>query len=209
MNGLRYAVACSILAVSLCAIVLTAAVLVQAYTTSSLESQTIQAVDAAVQNDPNGGFPIASGSVVLMAYTITIPESNLTIPPHFSQFIFGHHELLPNLEKAITGMKTGEEKRVELNSEEAFGPYDESKKIEISKDRLPAEAEPGMMLGTEDGTPCVVVGLSETKATIDFNHPFAGKRVVIDVRILDVEVPPVDELQVQQEESVTGAELRV
>ncbi len=209
MNGLRYAVACSILAVSLCAIVLTAAVLVQAYTTSSLESQTIQAVDAAVQNDPNGGFPIASGSVVLMAYTITISESNLTIPPHFSQFISGHHELLPNLEKAITGMKTGEEKRVELNSEETFGPYDESKKIEISKDRLPAEAEPGMMLATEDGTPCVVVGLSETKATIDFNHPFARKRVVIDVRILDVEVPPVDELQVQQEESVTGAELRV
>ena len=209
MNGLRYAVSCSILAVSLCTIVFTAVVLVQAYTTSSLESHTIQAAYGAVQHDPGGGFPIASGSLVLMAYTITIPESNLTIPPHFSQFISGHHELLPNLEKALAGMKTGEEKRIELNSEEAFGPYDESKTIEISKDRLPEGAEPGMMLTAEDGTPCVLVDLSEDMAKIDFNHPLAGKRVVIDVRILDVEVPSKDELQAQPEESVTGALLRV
>jgi FKBP-type peptidyl-prolyl cis-trans isomerase 2 len=207
MKDLRSAVPIYISIVFVYALVLTVAIVSHVYTDSSLEPQIVPASAGAVQDDP--GLPIAAGTEVLIVYTITIPESNLTIPPHFSQFISGHHELLPNLEKAITGMKTGEEKRVELNSEEAFGPYDESKKIEISKDRLPAEAEPGMMLATEDDTPCVVVDLSETKATIDFNHPFAGKRVVIDVRILDVEVPPVDELQVQQEESVTGAELRV
>ena len=207
MKDLRSAVPIYISIVFVYALVLTLVVVSHVYTDSSLEPQIVAASAGAVQDDP--GLPITVGTEVLIVYTISIPEYNLTIPSNFSRFAPGHHELLPYLEKAITGMKKGEAKRVDLGSDEAFGPYDESKQVEISKDRLPAEAEPGMMLATEDGTPCVVVGLSETKATIDFNHPFAGKRVVIDVRILDVEVPPVDELQVQQEESVTGAELRV
>jgi FKBP-type peptidyl-prolyl cis-trans isomerase 2 len=207
MKGLQSAVPIYISMVLVYALVLTLVVVSHVYTDSWLEPQIVPASAGAVQDD--SGLPIAAGTEVLIVYTITIPEYNLTIPSNFSRFAPGHHELLPHLEKAITGMKKGEAKRVDLDSDEAFGPYDESKQVEISKDRLPAEAEPGMMLATEDGTPCVVVGLSETKATIDFNHPFARKRVVIDVRILDVEVPPVDELQVQQEESVTGAELRV
>jgi FKBP-type peptidyl-prolyl cis-trans isomerase SlyD len=75
---------------------------------------------------------VQDGMVVLMEFTITVPESQLVIPKNVSQFTPGHNELLPNLEKAITGMKKGQEKRVDLSSEDAFGPYDESKKGIIS-----------------------------------------------------------------------------
>jgi FKBP-type peptidyl-prolyl cis-trans isomerase 2 len=105
-------------------------------------------------------------------------------------------------------MKQGETKRVELSSGEAFGPYDAAKQLEVHKDRLPQDAKPGMVLTTEDGTPCILVAVSDTMATIDFNHPLAGKRVVIDVRILDVTIPPADEWDTQSTE-VTRAPLRV
>ena len=47
---------------------------------------------------------VQDGMVVLMEFTITVPESQLVIPKNVSQFTPGHNELLPNLEKAITGM---------------------------------------------------------------------------------------------------------
>jgi FKBP-type peptidyl-prolyl cis-trans isomerase 2 len=35
---------------------------------------------------------------------------------------------LPALERVVTGMKTGDEKKVELSAEEGFGPYDAKKR---------------------------------------------------------------------------------
>jgi FKBP-type peptidyl-prolyl cis-trans isomerase 2 len=123
-----------------------------------------------------------------MEYTFAIPESDITIPNNFILFEHGHHDLLPNIEKALTGMKRDEEKRIDLSSEEAFGPYDKSKRGEISRDRLPADVQSGMILVTEEGVPFVIVDLVGTTTKIDFNHPLARRHVVIDVRILNVEV---------------------
>jgi len=131
--------------------------------------------------------PVADGATVIIEYSITIPESKLKIPKNVSQFVPGHQEMLPNLEKALTGMKQGEEKRVDLSADEAFGPYDASKKTVISKDHLPADTKPGTVLTTEEGVPFVVVDVSGPEAEVDFNHPLAGKHVIIDVKILEVQ----------------------
>jgi FKBP-type peptidyl-prolyl cis-trans isomerase 2 len=132
---------------------------------------------------------IQDGSVVLMEFTITVPESRLVIPKNVSQFTPGHHEMLPNLEKALTGMKKGDEKRVDLSSDDAFGPYDETKKGVISAESLPPDTKPGTILTTEEGVPFVVTELSGPVASVDFNHPLAGKHLIIDVKILNVESP--------------------
>jgi FKBP-type peptidyl-prolyl cis-trans isomerase 2 len=210
MKGLRCAVSFNNMwIVYLVTLVLALLVVFQLYAKSLTAPQSILMSGGVVREGPADGLPIGAGTVVVMVYTITIPESTLFIPSRFTQFAPGDHELLPNLEVALTGMKQGQTKRVELSSEEAFGPYDAAKQLEVSKDRLPEGAEPGMLLATEDGTPCVLVELSETMAKIDFNHPLAGKRVVIDVRILDVKVPPLDERGLQLDDDVTGAPLRV
>jgi FKBP-type peptidyl-prolyl cis-trans isomerase 2 len=140
---------------------------------------------------------IKDGAVVLMEFTITVPESRIVIPKNVSQFVPGHHELLPNLEKALTGMKKGEEKRVDLSSDDAFGPYDETKKGVISAEHLPPDTQPGTILTTEEGVPFVVTELSGPVASVDFNHPLAGKHLVIDVKILNVELPSGEEEGVQ------------
>ena len=136
-----------------------------------------------------GSPSVRDGAVVLMEFTITVPESRIIIPKNVSQFVPGHHELLPNLEKAITGMKKGEEKRVDLSSDDAFGPYDETKKGVISTENLPPDTKPGTVLTTEEGVPFIVTEMSGLVASVDFNHPLAGKHLVIDVKTLNVELP--------------------
>ncbi len=136
-----------------------------------------------------GSPPVVDGAVVLIEFTIMVPESHIVIRDNVREFVPGHHELLPSLEKALTGMKKGEKKRVGLSADDAFGSYDESKKRVINIDRLPAGVEPGMILETEEGAHFVVVELIGSLAMIDFNHPLAGKPVVFDVKILNVELP--------------------
>jgi len=46
---------------------------------------------------------------------------------------------------------------------------------------------PGTIFTTEEGVPFVVTELSGPVASIDFNHPLAGKHLIIDVKILNVE----------------------
>jgi FKBP-type peptidyl-prolyl cis-trans isomerase 2 len=140
-----------------------------------------------------GSPSVRDGAVVLMEFTITVPESRIIIPKNVSQFVPGHHELLPSLEKALTGMKKGEEKRVDLSSDDAFGPYDETKKGVISTENLPPDTKPGTVLTTEEGVPFIVTEMSGPVASVDFNHPLAGKHLVIDVKILNVELPSGEE----------------
>jgi FKBP-type peptidyl-prolyl cis-trans isomerase 2 len=132
---------------------------------------------------------VADGATVLMEYTITVPEAKIVIPKNVSQFVPGHHDLLPNLEKALAGMKEGEERRVDLSADEAFGPYDETKKAVIAADHLPSDVKPGMVLTTKEGVPFVVMNVTGGEAQVDFNHPLAGKHVIIDVKILEVQPP--------------------
>jgi FKBP-type peptidyl-prolyl cis-trans isomerase 2 len=133
--------------------------------------------------------PVTDGATVLMEYTITVPEARIIIPKNVSQFVPGHHDLLPNLEKALTGMKKGEERRVDLSADEAFGPYDETKKTVMPVDHLPSDVKPGMVLTTKEGVPFVVMNVAGGEAQVDFNHPLAGKHVIIDVKILEVQPP--------------------
>ena len=146
---------------------------------------------------------VQDGMVVLMEFTITVPESQLVIPKNISQFTPGHHELLPNLEKALTGMKKGDEKRVDLPSDDAFGPYDETKKGVISTESLPPGTQPGTIFTTEEGVPFVVTELSGPVASIDFNHPLAGKHLIIDVKILNVESPTQEGMTMEDRPDIT------
>jgi FKBP-type peptidyl-prolyl cis-trans isomerase 2 len=100
-------------------------------------------------------------------------------------------------------MKKGDEKRVDLASEDAFGAYDETKKGVISSESLPPGTQPGTIFTTEEGVPFVVTELSGPVASIDFNHPLAGKHLIIDVKILNVESPTQEGMSVEEGRDIT------
>ena len=130
---------------------------------------------------------IADGKKVVIEFTITVPEEHAIIPKNVAQFVQGQHELLPALESALIGLKPGETKRVDLKPDEAFGPYDERKKMMVTREELPSDLRPGTVLQNREGQPFTVVEVSDSKALIDYNHPLAGKHLVFDVKVLQVE----------------------
>jgi FKBP-type peptidyl-prolyl cis-trans isomerase 2 len=74
---------------------------------------------------------IRDGSTVTIAFTITVPESRLVIPRNVENYISGQGEPLPALEKALNGMEEGQHAHIELQPHQAFGPYDEKKKMTV------------------------------------------------------------------------------
>jgi FKBP-type peptidyl-prolyl cis-trans isomerase SlyD len=130
---------------------------------------------------------VVDGAEVTIAFTLMVPETHQRIPDNVSEYTAGEGEIIPALEDALMGMKPGENKRVELRPEEAFGPYDDQKIMEIRRDMLPPTVRTGSIYQLLDGQPITIVALADNTAVVDLNHPLAGKHLIIDVEVLGVE----------------------
>jgi FKBP-type peptidyl-prolyl cis-trans isomerase 2 len=132
---------------------------------------------------------ITDGSKVTVLYHITVPGEKGFNVRDVGQFVQGKHQMLPAVERVVTGMKTGDEKKVDLSAEEAFGPYDEKKKKTVSRSDLPPEAREGDVVEDDAGEAATVTQLSGRTAVIDYNHPLAGKPLRVEIKILQVRAP--------------------
>lgn len=132
---------------------------------------------------------IVEGSKVTLQYVASVPGSTGIDYGNVSEFIQGRHEIFPALEQEVVGMKPGEEKRVELSPAEAFGPHDDGKKLNIPKTLLPFGAKEGDLVRNDVGELATVAEVSDTTAVLDYNHPLAGKPLVVQLKILKVENP--------------------
>ncbi|HKE61411.1 MAG TPA: FKBP-type peptidyl-prolyl cis-trans isomerase [Nitrospira sp.] len=131
---------------------------------------------------------IVEGSNVTLLYHITVPGEKFEVRD-VGQFVQGQHQLLPVLERQVTGMRTGEEKSVDLSAEEGFGQYDARKKKTVSKSDLPKDTKEGDVLQDRAGQQATVTHLSDDSAVMDYNHPLAGKPVHVMLRIIRVDNP--------------------
>ncbi len=141
----------------------------------------------ALSGQAGNDMPITEGAKVTIAITMTVPDNNLRFPEKVSEYVAGQHQTLPSLEASLTGMKSGERKRIDLQAGEAFEPYDQKKRITIRRDQLPPNVAAGPIYQTPEGQPFTITALSDTAAEVDLNHPLAGKHLVLDVQILKVE----------------------
>ena len=132
---------------------------------------------------------IIEGSKVTLQYVASVPGSTGIDYGNVSEFIQGRHEIFPALEQEVVGMKPGEEKKVELSPEEGFGPHDNGKKMNIPKTLLPFGTKAGDVLRNDVGELAVVAEVADTTAVLDYNHPLAGKPLVVQLKILKVENP--------------------
>jgi FKBP-type peptidyl-prolyl cis-trans isomerase 2 len=94
----------------------------------------------------------------------------------------------------MIGMRPGEEKKVVVKPEDAYGPVMPNAQTEVPKDAIPKE---GLKVGTAlmarsgsgEARPVVVKEIKETTVVLDLNHPLAGKTLFFDVKVLGVEPP--------------------
>src|SRR3989442_15749676 len=87
---------------------------------------------------------IKDGSVVSLQYTLsgddgkTIESNKGKEPLKYTQ---GQHQIIPGLEKELTGMKVGGEKRIKVKPEDAYGPIDPKAIQEFPKEKIPPEGQ--------------------------------------------------------------------
>ena len=109
-------------------------------------------------------------------------------------YVHGQRQMIPGLEKELTGMKVGGEKHVTVKPEDAYGPINKNAFQEVPKEKIPVN---GLKVGTilavksPDGRvmPTRVAEIKEKTVVMDMNHPMAGKTLVFDVKIVDIQPP--------------------
>ena len=107
------------------------------------------------------------------------------------RFIFGAGQVFPAIEEALAGLEPEAHVVQSVPVAEAFGDRDESRIIEVPRAQLPPDVVVGMIVSAQDQQgrqiPLVVVGLSENAARLDGNHPLAGKDLVFELTVKNVE----------------------
>lgn len=98
------------------------------------------------------------------------------------EFLFGHGNLLPAFEAELLGLQSGDSFKFSLQSDEAYGEYDEELKVKFDKNLfldnngifpddvavdnfLPMKDDKGNTLSGK------VIAVEENFVELDFNHP--------------------------------------
>jgi peptidylprolyl isomerase/FKBP-type peptidyl-prolyl cis-trans isomerase SlpA len=108
-------------------------------------------------------------------------------------FTLGEEKVIPGFEQAVEGMEPGDTKTEELSPDEAYGQRREDMVMELERDQIPEDVDPQvgqqLQLRMQNGqtVPVVITDLGEESVTIDANHPLAGKKLIFEIELLDVE----------------------
>ena len=104
----------------------------------------------------------------------------------------GYGQIFKPLEEALEGKKVGDTFRVEIPAAEAFGEFDESTVVSESLDELPEEIAVGMEIdgyieeNQDDVIVYTVTEIRDGRATLNANHPLAGRDLVFEGTIEEI-----------------------
>jgi len=151
------------------------------------------------QNKPG---QVADDVVVSIEYTLTVDGQvvDSTEGDEPLQFLQGHQNIIPGLERELTGMKVGENKTVVVPPSEAYGEVDPENIIDVPRSEFPQgiPLDPGTELEVKnsDGEvlSATIAEVNGDSVKLDFNHPLAGKRLNFDVTVVDLRTATEEEL---------------
>lgn len=108
------------------------------------------------------------------------------------EFTVGSGQIIPGLDRAIPGMKVGDEKTVKVASEEAYGARNPAMQQSVPRTQIPADIplEVGMQLQGqgENGRvlALIVVSFDDNEVVLDGNHPLAGQDLTFEIQLTSI-----------------------
>ncbi len=137
---------------------------------------------------------VQHGSLITLHYRIALDNGQ----PLISTFEgtpatlqLGAGELLPSLERLLTGLPEGTQQSFTLTPDQAFGDYkpelvERVLRRHMSEDNVQAMSI--MEFTAPDGSRYsgLVREVDDEAALIDFNHPLAGKTIRFDINIIGI-----------------------
>jgi FKBP-type peptidyl-prolyl cis-trans isomerase SlyD len=145
---------------------------------------------------------IASQKVVTIAYTLKddggqVLDTSVDAEPLV--YIQGVGSLVPGLEKALEGRGVGDHVSVSIKPDEGYGVRDEAMIRKIPIRKLPeGKAQVGAQVRVEtDVGPMLllVLAVQGDYATVDPNHPLAGKTLHFEVDVVGIRDATEEELK--------------
>lgn len=138
---------------------------------------------------------VAPGRQVSMNYVLSINSESVetTQGKEPLTFVVGSKSIIPGLENQLMGMSVGQDKKIIVDPQEAYGPIDPNAFKEVPRSAMPQDTElkPGVVVEVEDpqggSFPGVVWEVKTDSVVLNFNHPLAGQTLEFDVQILDIQ----------------------
>lgn len=145
---------------------------------------------------------ITKDKVVQFNYTLKDEQGNV-IESNEGQapiaYLHGHNNMMPGVEKALEGKETGATFTVTLPAAETYGERlaDAEQRISVKHLQGAKVWKPGMIavVNTEHGQRQVtVLKVGKFMATVDTNHPLAGRELTFDLEVKDVRDASAEEV---------------
>jgi peptidylprolyl isomerase len=140
--------------------------------------------------------PIKNGDTVQLHYTGKLRDGRIfdtSTDREPLELTVGGGKVISGFEQAVVGMSLGESTTVEIPMDQAYGPWRKDRVIVIDRDRFPEDLDlklgQRLKLRQKDGKPlpAKVTGITEFSVRLDANHPLAGKDLVFDIEIIEID----------------------
>ena len=143
---------------------------------------------------------IAQGSHVTLHFSLALTNGEI-IDSNFggkaASFIVGDGSLLPGFEQRLLGLRAGETSETLIPVAEAFGPVNSENVQYMNRDKFSGfmeeqyqALEAGVIVAFKDAggfdLPGVIKAIDKDGATVDFNHPLAGREICFKAEIISV-----------------------
>ena len=116
------------------------------------------------------------------------------------EYVHGYAQIVPGLEKNLTGLHAGDKGSFTLDPEDAFGERDDEGLLEVEKADFPdsdkVKAGDEFMAHGPDGDPIAmrVLEVHDDAFVVDTNHPLAGQKVRFEVEVATVRAATEEEI---------------
>ena len=136
-----------------------------------------------------------NGDTVKVYYTGKLDDGTVfdtSIDREPMQFTIGEGQLIPDFEQAVVGMNQGESKTIQIPAENAYGPHHQEMIMVVERSQFPEDLKPevGQQLQVRQADSqdfvVTVMAVSDSKVTLDGNHPLAGKDLTFDIQLAEI-----------------------
>ncbi|MCC6904594.1 MAG: peptidylprolyl isomerase [Anaerolineae bacterium] len=118
-------------------------------------------------------------------------------------YLHGYENIIPGLERELTGLRVGDKKSIVVSPEEGYGEYEEDAVETFAFADLPegiqGSLEVGMLLEIVDDEDmemvAEVVEINEDGVVLDFNHPLAGETLRFEVTVSELRDASDEEIE--------------
>lgn len=147
---------------------------------------------------------VAANKAVSIDYTLTndageVIDSSAGGEPLV--YLHGAGNIIPGLEQALEGKQEGDELKVSVEPENAYGEFSPELVAVLGRSMFEGvdELEVGMQFhasGPDGGMQIVTItALDGDEVTVDGNHPLAGQRLTFEVKVVNVREASADEME--------------